>query len=125
MSSATPPTWGPPRWRRDSARRPFTSTSAGLGSARRPGSICPARGPALSARRRGEGGLRQGVSAAPRRGVVARAVAAAVVRMMIRTVEDGTGKLAAVPGYVVAGKTGTAQIPAPGGGYLQGRYHFS
>ena len=69
-----------------------------------------------------EGRLLQGVSAAPRRGVVAPEVAAAVVRMMIRTVEDGTGKLAAVPGYVVAGKTGTAQIPAPGGGYLQGRY---
>ncbi len=69
-----------------------------------------------------EGRLLQGVSAAPRRRAVAPEVAAAVVRMMIRAVEDGTGKLAAVPGYVLAGKTGTAQIPAPQGGYLQGRY---
>ncbi len=69
-----------------------------------------------------EGRLLQGVSAAPRRRAVSPEAAAAVVRMMIRTVEDGTGKLAAVPGYVIAGKTGTAQIPAPQGGYLEGQY---
>ncbi len=69
-----------------------------------------------------EGRLLQGVGTPPGRRVVSPEVAAAVMRMMVRAVEDGTGRQAAVPGYVVAGKTGTAQIPAPEGGYLEGRY---
>ncbi len=41
--------------------------------------------------------------------------------MMISVVENGHGKKAGVPGYYVAGKTGTAQIPNPNGpGYLEG-----
>jgi cell division protein FtsI/penicillin-binding protein 2 len=41
--------------------------------------------------------------------------------MLVGVVEKGHGKLASVPGYYVAGKTGTAQIPDPrGGGYLEG-----
>ncbi len=40
--------------------------------------------------------------------------------MLVDVVENGHGKLAGVPGYYVAGKTGTAQIPDPNGrGYLK------
>ena len=42
--------------------------------------------------------------------------------MMVSVVEYGHGKKAAVAGYKVAGKTGTAQIPAPGGGYYKDRH---
>jgi cell division protein FtsI (penicillin-binding protein 3)/stage V sporulation protein D (sporulation-specific penicillin-binding protein) len=38
---------------------------------------------------------------------------------------DGTAKDAAVPGFAVAGKTGTAQKIDPRGGYLEGRYVVS
>ena len=40
--------------------------------------------------------------------------------MLGNVVEKGHGKRACVPGYSVAGKTGTAQIPDPhGAGYLK------
>jgi cell division protein FtsI/penicillin-binding protein 2 len=39
--------------------------------------------------------------------------------------KDGTAKDAAVPGFAVAGKTGTAQKIDPRGGYLEGRYVVS
>ena len=36
--------------------------------------------------------------------------------------DAGTGTNAQIPGYWVAGKTGTALIPNPAGGYFSGRY---
>lgn len=58
----------------------------------------------------------------PIRQVVRPDVARAVVRMMIGTVESGTGTQARIDGYSVAGKTGTAQKPARGGGYDPNRF---
>ena len=42
--------------------------------------------------------------------------------MLVSVVENGHGKKAKVLGYKVAGKTGTAQIPKPGGGYYEDRH---
>ena len=40
-------------------------------------------------------------------------------KLMTNVVLYGTGKNAQVPGYVVGGKTGTAQVVGPHGGYLK------
>ena len=55
--------------------------------------------------------------------VVSETVAAQVMTMLrdVVSAEGGTGAAAAVPGYTVAGKTGTAAKPEPGG-YSTSRY---
>ena len=45
------------------------------------------------------------------RQVISAETAATISGMLVDVVENGHGKKAAVPGYYVAGKTGTAQIP--------------
>jgi cell division protein FtsI (penicillin-binding protein 3) len=61
--------------------------------------------------------------AAPSRRVVSSATAEMVARMLAYAVDHGTGENAQIPGYQVAGKTGTARIPTgDGSGYLAGQY---
>jgi penicillin-binding protein A len=50
---------------------------------------------------------------APRPRVIAPATARTVRRLMIGVVREGTGASAAIPGVVVAGKTGTAELGRP------------
>ncbi|MHB8438916.1 MAG: peptidoglycan D,D-transpeptidase FtsI family protein [Acidimicrobiales bacterium] len=54
--------------------------------------------------------------------VFSSAVSSELTGMMEQVVQDGTAVAAAVPGYTVAGKTGTAQVPSPHGGYIPGAY---
>jgi cell division protein FtsI (penicillin-binding protein 3) len=51
--------------------------------------------------------------------VMKEEVAEESVRMLRRVVTDGTASLAEVPGYEVAGKTGTADKPRKSGGYYK------
>ena len=54
--------------------------------------------------------------------VMSRQTADLLTAMMRDVVADGTGVEAQVPGYSVAGKTGTAAKPDPSGGYSDTRY---
>ncbi len=49
--------------------------------------------------------------------IISQKTASLAVGMMRRVVTEGTASLAEVPGYFVAGKTGTAEKPKKGGGY--------
>jgi cell division protein FtsI (penicillin-binding protein 3) len=69
-----------------------------------------------------DGSLEPNEAASTRR-VVSAATARMVTRMLAYAVQDGTGTNAQIPGYQVAGKTGTARIPTgDGSGYLEGQY---
>ncbi|HZB86692.1 MAG TPA: penicillin-binding protein 2 [Gaiellaceae bacterium] len=57
-----------------------------------------------------------------RRRVISKRVARQLKRMLRGVVEEGSGTSAQVPGYTIAGKTGTAAKPDPTGGYSTSRY---
>ena len=56
------------------------------------------------------------------RRLVSRRIASQLMVMLEDVVAEGTGHYAAMPGYQVAGKTGTAQKPDSHGGDATGRY---
>jgi len=62
------------------------------------------------------------VEATTRRRVVSRAVSRQMLSMLRGVVLEGTGTEAAIPGYTVAGKTGTAAKIEPSGRYSTSRY---
>jgi cell division protein FtsI (penicillin-binding protein 3) len=71
----------------------------------------------------GSDGALQRAAPGERTRVVSERTARVLSRMLVDVVEDGTGTSAAVPGYKVAGKTGTAQKPREGApGYEPGAY---
>ena len=61
-------------------------------------------------------------AAAPGPRAVSERTAATMRRLLVKVVEEGTGRKAAVPGFTVAGKTGTAQKAVPGAGYSADKY---
>jgi cell division protein FtsI (penicillin-binding protein 3) len=66
--------------------------------------------------------LRPARSADPGRRILSSETAAALTAILAKVVTDGTGKAASLPGYTVAGKTGTAQKIDESGRYSRGRY---
>lgn len=64
-----------------------------------------------------DGSVLNPASAIEPRRVVSSTAAAHMRRILSEAVATGTGQRAAVEGYEVAGKTGTARKPRPGGGY--------
>jgi cell division protein FtsI (penicillin-binding protein 3) len=60
--------------------------------------------------------------ASPTKRVLRPETASILAQMLAYAVQAGTGTNAQIPGYQVAGKTGTALIPDPSGGYYANRY---
>ena len=58
------------------------------------------------------------------RRVISRKTANLVAGMLVSVVDNGQAKPAAVKGYYIAGKTGTAQIPGKGGYTLETNHSF-
>ena len=71
-------------------------------------------------------GNRRDVPPAGRERVVSPTTADAVRDMLVEVVDAGTGRQAAIDGYAVAGKTGTARKPQANGTYRDaaGNYHY-
>jgi len=74
----------------------------------------------------GADGQMHAVAAAASRQAISPAVAQTLKTMLEEVVTSGTGAKAAIPGYLIAGKTGTAAIPSPSqNSYLAGAYNAS
>lgn len=85
-----------------------------------------AREPRLVAATVGPDGTRRNEPLAAERRVVSEPTADALTWMLADVVSDGTGRRAAINGYTVAGKTGTAQQTNEGRpGYVPGAYDAS
>ncbi|NLJ49366.1 MAG: penicillin-binding protein 2 [Candidatus Atribacteria bacterium] len=61
----------------------------------------------------------------PIRRVIDEGTADLVLKMMKKVVDQGTGKKAAIPGYAIAGKTGTGQKIGEDGRYAINRFYSS
>ncbi len=60
----------------------------------------------------------------PEKQIISSETSAKLINMMIKVVENGSGRSAQVKGYTIAGKTGTAQVPnLKGGPYLDEYIH--
>jgi len=60
------------------------------------------------------------------RRVASTAIMREVTNAMVQVVNnDPQGNVGVIPGYNIAGKTGTAEIPKPGGGYYKNLYNLS
>lgn len=68
-------------------------------------------------------GKRGEIKTETRREAIRKETAAKLVSMMVEVVEKGYSKKSRVPGYKIAGKTGTSQIPDPQGGYIDLTVH--
>lgn len=58
----------------------------------------------------------------PAKRILSETTAEQMRRLLVQVVERGTGKAGQVAGYLIAGKTGTAQKPLPGVGFKSGKY---
>ena len=58
------------------------------------------------------------------RQVISPETSAKLISMLVKVIENGSGKRASVEGYTIAGKTGTAEVPdLKNGGYLNEYIH--
>ncbi len=73
----------------------------------------------------GSNGALQPADRIPTRRVLSERTAQQMQTILAEVVRSGTGKRAAIDGYQVAGKTGTAQKPSPDGGYSSDAYTSS
>lgn len=73
----------------------------------------------------GSNGALRPADRVPTRRVLSERAAQQMQAILAEVVRSGTGKRAAIDGYQVAGKTGTAQKPSPDGGYSSEAYTSS